>query len=291
MHRDAVMLTRDDLVACAPPLGHVPPLDRIAPARAAGFAGMSVTLPDLDLLGASGISASEFGGRMRDGGLTPAEMECIVAWLPGHPTAPGAAAFAHLDPPRIIAAAAELGSRSVSVAEMFGVSPSIDEAAESFAAICDLAAERDLVVQIEFLPFGGIPDLATAWRVVEASGRRNGGIMLDSWHLFRSGSTLDELAHIPGGRIFGVQINDAPSRPGDDLRHESLTARLLPGDGAFDLVGLIEVLDRIGCNAPIGVEVFSDALSAVPPAELLRRWANSASRTVDIARMTQDVGR
>ena len=35
---------------------------------------------------------------------------------------------------------------------------------------------------------------------------------------------------------------------------------LAPGEGDIDLVGLIRLLDRIGSEAPITVEVFSDSL-------------------------------
>jgi sugar phosphate isomerase/epimerase len=41
-------------------------------------------------------------------------------------------------------------------------------------------------------------------------------------------------------------------------------ARLLPGEGSIDLAGLIRTLDAIGSIAPIGVEVLSDRLNALP---------------------------
>jgi sugar phosphate isomerase/epimerase len=275
-------LCSDHLVACAVPLAHIHPLNRLSPVRAAGFNGMSISAPDLWTLAAEGISAGEFGQRMRDIGLCPAEMECIVTWLPGHGAMTEAGIipgpWADMAPRQIIASAVDVGCTSVTVAEIRGVRPSIDEAAESFAAICDLAADRGLTANIEFIPFGGIPNLTTAWRIVEAAGRANGGIMLDSWHLFRSGSTLDELARIPGDRIMVVQINDAPATPGANLFQESMSERLLPGDGDLDLVGMFKTLDLIGCTAPIGVEVFSDALRVLPANELLECWRDSARK-------------
>ena len=60
--------------------------------------------------------------------------------------------------------------------------------------------------------------------------------------------------------------------------------RLLPGDGSFDLVGLVRTLDRIGCRAPIGVEVYSDALATLPVDEIARTTADATRRVLDRAR-------
>ena len=167
---------------------------------------------------------------------------------------------------------------------MFGVRPSLDEAAGAFAAICDGAAEHGLIAHIEFLPFGGIPDLKSGWRIVEAAGRKNGGLTIDSWHLFRSRSTLDELARIPGAHIGTVQINDAPAEASGPLFEETMRRRLLPGDGALDIVGLVRTLDRIGSTAPIGVEVFTNAQQTKPVAEVALAWAHTARGILTQAR-------
>jgi sugar phosphate isomerase/epimerase len=62
---------------------------------------------------------------------------------------------------------------------------SSDDLAASFAAFCDRAADRSLPVELEFVPFWGIPDLATAWRIVSTADQPNGTLMIDSWHLLK----------------------------------------------------------------------------------------------------------
>lgn len=164
----------------------------------------------------------------------------------------------------MIETAARIGAPSITVVEMMGVTPSLDEAEEAFAHVCDIAACHGLKAHIEFLPFGGISDLASAWGIVQAAGRPNGGLTLDSWHFFRSGSSFNLLAAIPGDRIHTVQINDAPAQASDDLLQETMTARLLPGKGGFDLAGFLRTLDATGCTALISVEIFSTALTEQP---------------------------
>lgn len=277
-----------DLVLSGPPFVHVPLFDRLAPARDAGFAAISLTPGDIWTLEEAGVAAAEIRQRIEDHGLAIQEVDCIAAWLPSQRTqtdgSPLAALLRSLTPERVIETAARIGAPSVTIVEMLGVSPSLDEAAEAFAAVCDLAAEHGLKIHLEFLPFGGIPDLARAWAIVEAADRTNGGLTLDSWHFFRSDSSFELLRAIPGQRIHTVQINDAPALPADDLMHETMNARLVPGAGSFDLVRLIQRLDAIGCDAPVSVEVFCADSANRPMADAIRGWADAAHTIIAQAR-------
>jgi len=115
--------------------------------------------------------------------------------------------------------------------------------------------------------------------IVQQAGRPNGGIMLDTWHHFRSGHGSEELLTLPPEAIAAIQINDASPEPADNIVDETMHGRLLPGEGAIDLIGIIRALDIIGCQAPIGVEVPSDELKKLPPFEVARR-AGDAARAI-----------
>ncbi len=276
------------LVLSSPPFGHLPLLDRLAPAREAGFSAISLMPGDIWSLEADGMSAVEIRQRIADNGLAVMEMDCTACWLPGHRTAgddiPMAALLRSLTPERVIETAARIGSPSVTAVEMMGITTSLDEAAEAFAHLCDLAAGHGLKVHIEFLPFGGIPDLASAWAIVQAAGRINGGLTIDSWHFFRSGSSFELLQGIPGSHIHTIQINDAPAEAEPDLLHETMNARLIPGQGSFDLTRFIRRLDQTGTDAPISVEIFSAATRSAPMAEAIKSWAPAARDIIRKAR-------
>ena len=81
----------------------------------------------------------------------------------------------------------------------------------------------------------------------------------------------------------GVQLNDGPLAPETDLVEATLHERRLPGDGEFDLTGLVSVLDAIGADAPYGVEVFSDELHALSPADAAQRAAIATRRVIEAA--------
>jgi sugar phosphate isomerase/epimerase len=109
--------------------------------------------------------------------------------------------------------------------------------------------------------------------------------MVDSWHCFRGATTDADLRAIPGERVLGVQINDAPAEPMDDLVIETLHHRLVPGEGAIDLVGLLAWLHACGSPAPICVEVFSDALvEQNTPREIAIRLGDAIRRLLEQAR-------
>jgi sugar phosphate isomerase/epimerase len=120
--------------------------------------------------------------------------------------------------------------------------------------------------------------------------RPNGGVLVDTWHCARSDTTLADLAEIPGDRVLGVQLSDATAEPAyEAITEETMRARLLPGDGVAHVVEIVQTLDRIGCQAPIGVEVFSDDLAALDPSDAARRAADATRHVLaDAARMNSN---
>jgi sugar phosphate isomerase/epimerase len=170
--------------------------------------------------------------------------------------------------PELFAVAEAVGARSLNAVDIFGGTWSLDDAAAAFAGLCDRAAEHGLLVHLEFLPWSRIPDLAAARQVVRTADRPNGGVMLDAWHYFRSGSDGELLRSMPGASILGIQLCDAPATPEPNPLHATLHERLLPGDGELALTALLADLRVTSTTAPLGVEVFSDVLHALDPVEV-----------------------
>jgi sugar phosphate isomerase/epimerase len=139
-------------------------------------------------------------------------------------------------------------------------------------------------VDIEWLPWSRIPDLRTALAIVRMADQPNGGVNVDAWHLVRSGTDLAELRSVPGRLILGIQLDDGPLEAEANLVDATLHHRDLPGEGQFDLPAIVQALLDTGTTAPIGVEVFSDALHELPAGEAARRAAHATRQVVDQAR-------
>jgi sugar phosphate isomerase/epimerase len=257
----------DDLVLCSGTIRTAPFDLTVRAAADAGFRGISLYYEEYRTARASGRSDLDLRTFMDDHGITVAELDGRMDWLPGDTGAPGTGQFVN--------AAAALGARSITVLEVsgrrVGDMGALGDVASAFASVCDRAADHGLLAHIEYFPQSGIPDLGTACEIVRAAGRANGGVMVDTWHHLRGpdGGRLDP--GFPGAAILAVQLGDvAPVAPADRA-HEMMHHRLLPGTGAGDLAGLVRALRDQGCVAPMEVEVYSDELAALDPFVAARR--------------------
>ncbi|MGE4219261.1 MAG: sugar phosphate isomerase/epimerase family protein [Alphaproteobacteria bacterium] len=148
--------------------------------------------------------------------------------------------------------AARLRARHVLVA---GDDPDERRLADSFAALARLAASFDLTVDLEFMPWTQVRDLAAARRIVEAAGEPNGGVLVDALHWDRAKSTAAEVRDLPRNRVNYVQLCDGPAHydPSDEgLIAVARGARLNPGEGGIDLHALAAA---IPADATVSVEV------------------------------------
>jgi sugar phosphate isomerase/epimerase len=276
-------LGADDLVLCAGTLPRETSWrERLAAASSAGFTGISVWARDYTAARQVGLSDADLCASLEDHGLAIAEIDPAWWWTPGDVDVASLVAIDTMDVFRygeaeMFAIGEALGARSINAADVLGGNWSIDDAAEAFAGLCDRAAEHGLLVQLEFLPWSRIADLATAWDVVRGADRVNGGVAIDAWHWFRSNtpSDLTTLRTIPGDKVLGIQLDDAPREAEANLMSATLHERLLPGEGVIDLAALLAALREIGATAPIGVEVFSDELHSLGPVEAAKRAADT----------------
>lgn len=151
---------------------------------------------------------------------------------------------------------AELGARHV-VTQI----PESDraKATADFAAICDLAAPYGLTVDLEFIPWLPTRDLRTAADIVIGADRPNGGILVDTLHFERSGSSLNQLAMLDEGLFNFVQLCDAAtavSNDNDELIRVARSDRIPPGQGIIDLAPIVSAIHQV----PYSLEVPNEAM-------------------------------
>ncbi len=134
-----------------------------------------------------------------------------------------------------------------------------------FRKICTILADYGVHLGIEWVApahfrRSGNPVL---WRMdqaldlCDAVGAPNIGLLVDSFHWFCGGHSLDELLRLPRQRIVHVHINDAPDRPLDEQVDNE---RVMPGDGVIDLLGFLRALRYAGYDGAVSVEVLSKTL-------------------------------
>ena len=122
----------------------------------------------------------------------------------------------------------------------------------------------------------------------DAADRPNGMLTIDSWSHARSGADLDVVGTIPARYIGLLQLNDGARDPEDpDFINETIHLRRVPGDGEFDLRGLLDAVVATGARPPISVEVMSDELNRSTPMVAAQRLADGTRRVIDAQRGDQ----
>lgn len=148
-------------------------------------------------------------------------------------------------------AGAELGAREV-IAAPYDLD--LARLADTLGKLSELAALRGVGVSLEFFPWTVVPSLDVALRLASEAGA-SVGILADSLHFDRSGSSLESLHTAPPDRLRFAHLCDAPVHPPystEDLLHAGRAERLPPGCGQIDLRAF---LDALPPDLPLGLEV------------------------------------
>jgi sugar phosphate isomerase/epimerase len=233
----------------------------VAATEGAGFKSISVWPFHTDAIGMDRAEAL-----LTDAGIKVRAVEAATSWG----DAPPAAIRDEAAP--LLAFAGRFGADILVAVKLDLGLESIRRAAEGFSTLCGLAADQGIGVCLEFLPWTGIPDISTAWQIVEQSGAPNGGILLDTWHWTRQpgGPNPDVLRQVPGERIHYVQVSDTSPAADSELIVETMTDRRLPGTGATDIPAVFATLNDIGARPFVAAEVFSSSLAATGPWEMAK---------------------
>ncbi|MER7837862.1 TIM barrel protein [Streptomyces sp. NPDC096040] len=228
--------------------------EKLTAASRAGFDGVEIF--ENDLL-ASPLSPGEIRARCADLGLTVdlyqpmRDTEAVPADEFGRNLRRARHKFALMR---------ELGADTVLVCS--SVSPlAVDDddlAASQLARLASLAEDFGIRVAYEALAWGRhVSTYDHAWRIVEAAGHPALGTCLDSFHILSRGSDPKGIESIPGEKIFFLQLADAPLLAMDVLQW-SRHYRCFPGQGGFDVAGLVRHVLRTGYDGPLSLEVFND---------------------------------
>jgi 4-hydroxyphenylpyruvate dioxygenase len=256
----------DDAVLCTGTLAGVPLIDKVNAAAGAGFRALSVRPREYEAWLTTGWSSRDIRVFFDDLGVAVAELDPVMAWLPG--ASPDPRNAHSID--EILRIAEVLRPDCLSVLVDPSYTGTIDEMVEPFAGLCRRAAKDGYRCALEFFAWSPLHTLADTWHVIALAGQPNGALIFDTWHHFRVGGTAADIDGVDARRIVGVQLSDAPAVPTmTPLAKECMAARLWPGEGDADVAGTVRQLRAAGCAAPLGIEVFGSG----DPGERARRAA------------------
>lgn len=238
-------------VNCSILFTELPPLERPAAARAAGFDAVEFWWPWPDQPVPSDRSVDAFVGAVQDAGVQLIGLNFAAGDLAGPDlglvSLPSRSAEFRDNIPVTIGIGSRLGCKAFNA--LYGVRTADPErqdslGAENLALAAQAAAEIGGTVLVE--PVSGpkpypLRTATDAIAVIDRSGEENVGLLCDLYHLHSNGDDLDKVIDSYAGRIAHVQIADAPGR-GE------------PGTGSLDLERYLTRLELAGYDGWVSLE-------------------------------------
>lgn len=235
----------------------------------AGYAGVEFRLDDIAAYTEAGGRLPILARQVKDAGLTVIRIAFPVGWQGSE----GHDRQVRVDGIRqTLDAAIEL--EALTIGSPFAIR-NLDpqRASADLQEVAALAAAVNIPLSMEFLGFAERwRDIRSAWALVEEAGQNNVHLLLDTFHLYRGESDLQDLQVVPASRIALVHVNDAPARPPRELQD---TDRVLPGHGGLPLRTMLEAIHAHGYRGWYSLEVMGPSVWDRDPLQVVREGATT----------------
>lgn len=153
----------------------------------------------------------------------------------------------------------------------------VTESVKILRELCEISAAHDVSLAFEFLgqPNCSVQTLDLAAEIVREADRKKLGLVIDSFHFYAGGSTVEMIETLDPNSVQIFHINDAEDLPREQLEDRH---RLLPGLGILPLREMISAFRRIGYDKVASVEIFRPEYWARDPFELARAAHEATKR-------------
>jgi sugar phosphate isomerase/epimerase len=244
--------------------------DSIELAHASGFGGIDFNIREAaDLAALRGIEYVR--SLFAEAGVRPGQWSLPVAWTKDDQWQDDLATL-----PALAALGRELGCTRTSTWAMPGsdarpFGANFEWHLQRFRPIAQALANEGCALGIEFIgpktlrdrfQYAFVYTLRGMMELAHAIGTGNVGLLLDAFHLYTSGGTLNDLDAITAADIVTVHVNDAVEGvPADEQMDQ---VRRLPMEtGVIDLPGFMQKLQTLGYDGPVTPEPFSARANAI----------------------------
>ena len=152
--------------------------------------------------------------------------------------------------------------------------------AANYRELLEIGHEIGVKPAMEFLGF--VEDINTiedALEIITIAGHPDGTIVLDPFHIFRGGGSLESIAPLKPEQIAVCHFNDAPAQPPREQQADG--DRVYPGDSMLDMPRMIALLKQIGYDGWLSLELFNEKLWQQDPLEVARRGLEKMRAVVE----------
>ncbi|OOG47576.1 sugar phosphate isomerase/epimerase [Polaromonas sp. A23] len=154
-----------------------------------------------------------------------------------------------------------------------------------------LAIPMNIRIAYEALSWGRtVNEFPQAWDIISQADMPNLGLGFDSFHMFATNTSLDEIELLDPEKIFLVQLADFMWTEIKSVEERIATARhfrVFPGEGVHSeaLAALVTRLHSLGYRGDYSFEVFNDDYQQLPlPTVAQRAWRSALWLGEDVLR-------
>lgn len=253
-----------------------PIMDKIAIAAEVGYEGIELWHDDIDSYLQGGGTLADLRRALDDRGLAVPTTIYLAGWFESS----GEAYRRELaECRRRMEQAVALGAPYIIAGPPAGPADYALGAAH-YRELLAVGRELGVLPAMEFLGFvQQLNTIEEALDVMARSGDADATTVVDPFHIFRGGGSVESLAKLTAGQIAVSHFNDVPAAPARELQHDR--DRVMPGDGEFDLTRYVDLLRQIGYNGYLSLELFREDLWAADPREVARIGLDKMRRVVE----------
>jgi 2-keto-myo-inositol isomerase len=158
----------------------------------------------------------------------------------------------------------------------------LEEAYDAMAHVActyaDWAEEHGVKIAIE--PLGRhplIPGPKEALEILNRAEHDALGLMMDTFHYYKSGVDLETIRQIPIEKLLVVHVNDCEDRPLEELSDKH---RLHMGEGVIPLKAMLGILKEKGYAGALSVELFREEYWQQDPLAISKAAKQALDRTL-----------
>lgn len=243
-----------------------PLLDKIRVTAEAGYRGIELWFDEIEEFVAKGGQLERVADAIQESGLAVPTMIMLRDWWSASAEEYPSVFERCLERIKL---AAELKAEFV-IACPHREKPDYDLGAQRYREMLEAGIEAGAKPAVEFLGFvEDVTKIEDALRIVEQSDHPQATLVLDPFHVFRGGGSMDTIAKLKPEQIAISHFNDAV----DTIpREEQMDPdRVLPGDGHLDLAHYCQLLKQIGYRSWLSLELFREDLWQQDPLDVAKR--------------------
>jgi 2-keto-myo-inositol isomerase len=161
--------------------------------------------------------------------------------------------------------AATLGARHIICSPPEGRAD-VATGARRYGELLALGSRVGVMPAFEFLGF--VEQYCTIEAALDVLAIAGGATVLDPFHIFRGGGSMESVSKLRGDQIAISHFNDTVASPPRERQHDG--DRVMPGDGCSDLARYCALLRATGYSGWLSLELFREDLWARDPLEVAR---------------------